>query len=147
MIIREIKFRAYNGEEMIILENSGLQYFDFEGSYSLGFTVDGYTEFWGHEQYDTATEKSNKFPLMQFTGLKDKNGTDIYDGDVLKILNGWNDNQYITNVRYESNVFCIDVQGFDYNVTPLGYLDEECIIEIIGNIHENPELLCTSQST
>lgn len=85
--------------------------------------------------------------LGQLTGLKDKNNIDIYEGDILKIINGWNDNEYITNVRYSSNVFCIDVQGFDYNVTPLGYLDEECIIEIIGNIHENPELLCTSQST
>lgn len=61
---RELKFRAYNVEdnEMIYLENTGLQYFDFEGSYSLGFTVDGYEEFWAHEQYNNATKKSTKFP-------------------------------------------------------------------------------------
>lgn len=70
---RIIKLRAWDGEQMIILENSGLQYYDFEGSYSLGFTVDGYSGFWAHEQYDALSKKASKFPIMQFTGMIGKN--------------------------------------------------------------------------
>jgi len=79
--MRDIKFRAFDGEKMIELKNSGLQYFDFEGSYSLGFTVDGYTDFWAHEQYDTASAKAGKFPIMEFTGLSLAKKSDGFNKD------------------------------------------------------------------
>ena len=81
---REIKFMAWDGEIMIYLKPAGLQYFDFEGNYVLAFAVDGYDGFWAHEQYDSASKKASKFPIMRFTGLLDKVEVDIYESDIVE---------------------------------------------------------------
>jgi len=130
--MREIKFRAFTGEEMVILENSGLQYFDFEGSYSLGFTVDGYTGFWAHEQYDSVTEKSNKYPIMHYTGLKDKNGVEIYEGDIVN--SNYFKNATVVFWRYGWHFNTGKDNHHSFNTASHSF-------EVIGNIHENPELL------
>lgn len=126
---REIKFRAYDAEynEMIILENSGLQYFDFEGSYSLGFTVDAYSGFWAHEQYQTSTKKAGEMPIMQFTGCNDKKGIEIYEGDICE------------KITYPRERFEVKFLNGSFNVAR--YNTEKLMI--IGNIHEHPELLNT----
>jgi uncharacterized phage protein (TIGR01671 family) len=80
-----------------------------------------------------------RFVVMQFTGLLDKNGKEIYEGDILKI-NLYND-EWKTKVRTYLGRLIIDVQGYDWNTTALSFLDDEAETEVIGNIYENPELL------
>lgn len=77
--------------------------------------------------------------IGQFTGLKDFKGSEIYEGDILKIT--LYDDDWITNVRYYSGTLVIDVEHCDLSTTALSFLDEDAEVEIIGNIHENPELL------
>ena len=97
---------------------------------------------------------SNFFPLdevvlMQSTGLKDKNGVEIFEGDVVKVSDGGNEEDSYTSVvknyaeegypafdieapsswYYESNVLST-IMGGDYET-----------IEVIGNVWENPEQL------
>lgn len=97
---------------------------------------------------------SNFFPLdevalMQSTGLKDKNGVEIFEGDVVKVSDGGNEEDSYTSVvknyadegypafdieapsswYYESNVLST-IMGGDYET-----------IEVIGNVWENPNLL------
>ena len=100
----------------------------------------------GEVSYDRA-----QVELMQFTGLKDKNGKDIYEGDILKDKIGC-----IWRVKFlmgKFNIFCNTedlIKSVDYDKTHKRTEEEQDAEdldawwynkEIVGNVHENPELL------
>lgn len=87
----------------------------------------------------------DEYDLMQYTGLKDKNGKEIYEGDIVKC---WDDSA-ITK-KYEWGLDKIHVGVIKYNPPHFSLVIEDIQlihwssaenIEIIGNIYENPELL------
>ena len=111
--MRVIKFRAWDPEA---------ETYRYEGNVQFdGQVVSG----WGKDKYDWVVE--------QFTGLRDKNGAEIYEGDVIRYYNY----RYLITDMYCSGVLRIlEDQDKMNEVTPY--------IEVIGNIHENPELLDSS---
>lgn len=141
--MRPIKFRVWNHErnQMIYLSSAGIQYFDFEEGYVMAFSVDGYDGYWAHEHYDSVSKKASKFPVMQFTGLHDKNGKEIYEGDIIKSKD-WFDNDVVGVVVFqEPSGYWV---GEEINTKETDFLFEitkggKC--GIIGNIYENPELV------
>lgn len=76
--------------------------------------------------------------LMQSTGLKDCNGVEIYEGDIVKITFPKYDDGFISEVRFSHGCLCIDVDGdlitFHQLLTES---DTDYTIEVIGNIYEN----------
>ncbi|WP_409339640.1 YopX family protein [Lactiplantibacillus plantarum] len=103
-----IKFRAWDNECKIIRDYDELK----------GLTLD-------------ALDASD-FKLEQFTGLKDVNGKEIYEGDILE------NRKYRSIVKFASGKFLADlietIQTFDL-------IGETHGSKVIGNVHENPELL------
>jgi len=140
---REIKFRAWNGERMIDEAEA------FSEMYLIGFggtirKVHGHTD-WENKEHFHGTELIEHLTLMQYTGLKDKNGKEIYEGDILCITDEILADIIGGHARYEpenriESVFWSDTSACwvtKTNSIAEDYLDSE----VIGNIYENKELL------
>lgn len=77
--------------------------------------------------------------LMQYTGLKDKNGKEIYEDDIV-LINAFG-KQHTTPVIYKEGVFGTQWKEYTTTSTVLKITNWFTSIEVIGNIYENPELL------
>ncbi len=82
--------------------------------------------------------------LGQFTGLTDKNGVKIFEGDVVRISEDYYDGLHYSGneVYYSDGAFCVEYETPEYDVTSIGFLVREGVeVEVIGNIYDNPELI------
>jgi len=81
-----------------------------------------------------------EYPYMQFTGLLDKSGVEIYEGDIVK-YSAFNEQKelqnYINPIFWEQNFASFSV-GNEHSFWALSTCED---VEVIGNIYENPELL------
>lgn len=110
----------------------------------LSFNGDGIV--WGIN--DVPFVESNGedgYILMQYTGLEDKNGVEIYEGDIIKHSGNEHERDFpVTQVIFiQSN--CLTCHGF-FSLAPNGKAAKHTHVqhvEVIGNIYESPELLKT----
>ena len=85
---------------------------------------------------------ASDFIIMQSTGLKDKNGKEIFEGDVVKYKAGRD--TFTEEVAYDKNLAGFGVKYADPNIFTFGELAEDIdlsSLEVVGNIYNNPGLL------
>ena len=117
---REIKFRAWDkkDKEMIRGDTLGELLYKAKNGLDINYAIDN-------------------FEWLQFIGLKDRNGKEIYEGDIIQIIS-----------KEAENWFQKNKDGFPYAIIrfaggifePFNLIHGESC-EIIGNIYENPELI------
>ena len=123
--MREIKFRAWHKEKKIMGEVLGIDILHKEIFFSNeDVNCYEYTDFKNVE-------------LMRYTGLKDKNEKEIYEGDILSDGN----NEKLYKVIFENGSFRAEFEGDfeEYSFDLIDVVAQGC--EVVGNIYENPELL------
>ncbi len=132
--MREIKFRAWQPFRSLhrkpgMYEVSDIAFYPANGGGEAFLAL--------HGEESKSSEYLEDIHLMQYTGLKDKNGVEIYEGDLLS-------SDHTTNARNAPQIVAysmLPVHG-DYQESygyTFDYRAEE--LEIVGNIYENPELL------
>lgn len=136
---REIKFRAWDNLDKRMITHEQ-EYIPVRVT-SFGVLrlnphhKEGFWEF----------QDEDRFELMQFTGLKDKNGVDIFESDIIKgnhkdlfIIESINGGLQLYNIRYFGQPHNELIAEATCNAQTKRWLEES---EVVGNVIQNPELL------
>ena len=143
--MREIKFRVWDKDEKLMKEIDGI-YFPLGKPSSKDVTAyNGEAECY---------EWIYDYELMQSTGLKDINGIEIYEGDIVEVTRKhWNNcnKEYLEKTTKELGIIeffknlqmslKVKEEGYYLYKPLLWALEDDSEIKIIGNIYENSELL------
>jgi uncharacterized phage protein (TIGR01671 family) len=135
--MRKIKFRAWSKQHKEMLDVR-----------EIGFKQNGGIEFvilikprQINERGDIGFEfpkkyiDGNSLKLMQYTGLKDKNGKEVYEGDIVYF--GFTGLVYYDKKKAQYRVDIEEGRSAELTLVQNG----ECYVKVIGNKYENPELL------
>ena len=122
--MRELKFRVWDKQKEKMFEVMCL-YSKDQVEYRDGLSV-----------ITLCRRDGDEFSIMQYTGIKDKNGKEIYEEDVVKIYN--EEMEFIGVVKYDDKygIYMFDIinDEFNWSMIEVNMLNME--LEVIGNIYE-----------
>jgi len=140
---REIKFRAWdNVHNRMIYSDKHLGFRPFEDNnsfdnYDFNISKKGVYCF-AYDEYDDdfggGVCNETDLPIMQYTGLKDKNGVEIYEGDIIEYKDSTG--KHIEEVKFDKGCFYAGLHGgSSTRVAPK--LINARLSKVIGNVYEN----------
>ena len=131
---REIKFRAWLKEEKKIVNIETMHFTEKWIGYHIFYEEEKKKKF--------EFSDSENFELMQYTGLEDKNGIEIYEGDILKYKFPYDRRlKHVSLVKFIETEASFGLKDIYGNEIPLYRITANNYFEVVGNIYENPELL------
>jgi hypothetical protein len=131
---REIKYRAWLKEEKKMVNVETIDFSEKSIQYlEKNEIIDAYL---------LRTKFLEDVEIMQYTGLKDKNGKEIYEGDILKYKFPYDRRlKHVSLVKFIETEASFGLKDIYGNEIPLYRITANNYFEVVGNIYENPELL------
>jgi len=121
--MKEIKFRSWTGSRMMFKELDDNNWYDSIKTTAKPLTL-------------RSTSDCNKYKIMQYTGLKDKNGVEIYEGDIVRFPRMDSDEYYVGIIQIDNAWSGVNIRWLTGYCSPYPFK-----LEVIGNIYENKDLL------
>lgn len=135
---REIKFRAWDGDkkQMHVPEYSDKEDFHISAEGDILYTYES-----GYERHEQTSRRPNSWVLMQFTGLKDKNGKEIYEGDIVKYWMKVYEQACKAEIIFSPEILAFQIIYTGIYGNRVRDFLTHYQLEVIGNIYENKNLL------
>jgi uncharacterized phage protein (TIGR01671 family) len=146
--MREHKFRAWDKQEKQMMGLWDMKFYNIKADifdhsclcYGTKYVVGNPTEkYWHGNNIHEHDKFQERFEVMQYTGLKDKTGKEIYEGDIIK-REIWSHTSGEFKIEVIYNIFnFFEQKGLEERFYNQSF--DSIYLKVFGNIYENPELL------